>query len=39
MEMSTRLFGNVCVACVVTIIAVLGVVSVLAMFWVSLTGG
>jgi hypothetical protein len=39
MDMSTRLFGNICVACVVALIAVLGVISVLTFFWVSMFGG
>ena len=38
MDMSTKLFGNFCVACAVTVVAVLGVVSVLTMAWVVLTG-
>jgi len=39
MDMSTRLFGNVCVACVIAAIAVIGVASVFTMLWVSVIGG
>ena len=38
MEISTKLFGEFCVACAIAVVGVLGVASLLTMAWVMLAG-